>query len=117
MEVWNKAKDIAICIYQLTLQESWQRDYGLRDQIRRATISISSNIAEGLGRESDIEFIRFLVIARGSLFEVKSQLYIALGLKYIDKETFINLEGNLDEIGRMISGLIKYLKNPTKAND
>lgn len=81
----------------------------MQQQIRRATISISSNIAEGFERNTDKEFIQFLYIAKGSAGEVRSQLYIALDLKFISEIQFKELSNEIVEISKLISGLIKYL--------
>ncbi len=75
-------------IYKITSDGNFSKDYGLRDQIRRASVSIMANIAEGHGRWTNIEFASFLNIARGSVVEVQSHLYIALGLNYISQENF-----------------------------
>lgn len=82
----------------------------MQRQIRRATVSISSNIAEGFERNTDKEFIHFLFIAKGSAGEVRSQLYIALDLKYISNLQFQEMYDNVIEISKLISGLIKYLQ-------
>src|SRR5690606_33657098 len=86
------------------------KDIDLQRQIRRATVSISSNIAEGFERNTDKEFIHFLFIAKGSAGEVRSQLYIALDLKYISNLQFQEMYDNVIEISKLISGLIKYLQ-------
>jgi len=85
------------------------RDFGLRDQIRRASVSIMSNIAEGFERGSNKEFIQFLYIAKGSAGEVREQLYVALDQIYINQASFNSLNKNATEISRMLSGLINYL--------
>lgn len=87
------------------------RDYALRDQIRRARISISSNIAEGFERETAKEFIRFLYVAKASAGEFRSQLYLAIDLDYIKNDVFKNLKTKANDVSRLISGLIKYLKS------
>lgn len=99
-------------IYSTT--RSWPRDevYGLTNQIRRAVVSIPSNIAEGQGRRSTAEFIRFLKIATGSLFEVETQLMIAQRLRYLDDATLKPLLSLTDETGRIISGLLNSLQSP-----
>ena len=85
--------------------------YGLNSQITRATVSIMSNIAEGFDRFSSREFIRFLVIARGSISEVQNDLYIALDLKYINQNEFQSAYDDAKNLGKQINGFIKYLRN------
>lgn len=82
----------------------------MQRQLRRATVSISSNIAEGFERNTDKEFIHFLFIAKGSAGEVRSQLYIALDLKFISEAQFQEIIEEITEISKLISGLIKYLQ-------
>jgi four helix bundle protein len=84
LPVWKLAKDLAVKIYQTTKNQKFRRDYSLVDQIRRASISVSSNIAEGFERGSRKELIQFLYIAKGSLGEVRSQLQVSSGLGYIN---------------------------------
>ncbi|MEE1961713.1 four helix bundle protein [Allomuricauda taeanensis] len=85
---WQKARRLNTEIYRVTDNSSFGRDFALKDQIRRASISISSNIAEGYGRKTDKEFIYFLNVAKASCYEVKSQLYLALDIDYLDKKMF-----------------------------
>jgi four helix bundle protein len=109
MELWQKARAIAKAIYQLTEKEYFSRDYGLKDQVRRASVSIMANIAEGFERGSNKEFIQFLYIAKGSAGEVRAQLYIAFDLGYISKGEFDNLNTELLTLSKQLSGFIKYL--------
>lgn len=111
IESWRKSRELAKSIYRITLNQKFSRDFGLRDQIRRAAVSILSNIAEGFERDGDKEFIQFLSLAKGSCGEVRAQLYVALDQEYIDDEEFNALVHSAVEISRMISGLIKYLKH------
>jgi len=104
---WQKSQELAVLIYQ---KFGSIRDFGFKDQICRATVSISNNIAEGYGRGTDADFNRMLQIALGSCFEVKSMLFLAEKLNYIDKSTTINLIKHCDEIGKLIRGFSKYLK-------
>ena len=110
IEAWKKARRLVADIYSLTEDGSFTRDFGLRDQIRRASISIMLNIAEGFARRTDRQFSHFLSLAHGSVAEVQSALYVALDQEYVDKEAFDRLFQECDEISRMISGLIKYLR-------
>ncbi|MBD3725121.1 MAG: four helix bundle protein [Flavobacterium haoranii] len=107
---WQKARELNADIYLLTNRnENFSKDFGLREQIRRSSISISSNIAEGFERETTKEFIRFLYIAKASAGEFRSQLYLAFDLNYISKENFEELKIKVNDISKLISGLIKYL--------
>lgn len=109
---WQKARELNYDIYQITnSNKSFSNDYGLRDQIRSACISISSNIAEGFERETTKEFIRFLYIAKASAGEFRSQLYIAKDLKYINIKEFNILNLKVVDISKLLSGLIKYLNS------
>ena|SRR5947209_10603928 len=110
MEAWKTARELARLIYQVTSNGELARDFGLRDQIRRAVVSISSNIAEGFERGGDKEFLQFLAIARGSCGEVRSQLYIASDQRYISDEQFRALSDKAIEASQLISGLIRYLR-------
>jgi four helix bundle protein len=109
LESWKKARKLTNRVYEATAEGSFTRDFGSKNQIRRASISILSNIAEGFERGGDKEFLQFLAIAKGSCGEVRAQLYIAVDQGYLSQELFERLLNNADEIGRMISGLMKYL--------
>lgn len=104
--VWKKAKDIAVFIYQSTNTGGINKDYGLRDQIRKAAISIPSNIAEGDERETDKEAVRFFYIAKGSAAEVLTQAIIAFEIGYIKEEAFEEIKQRCTEISAMLSKLI-----------
>ena len=110
IQAWQKARQLTRLIYETTMEGRLAKDYGLRDQIQRASVSIMANIAEGFGRHSDKEFANFLNIAHGSAAEVQSHLYIALDLKYIDQNTFSELYKLLDEISRMTLALSHRLR-------
>jgi four helix bundle protein len=111
IQAWQKARVITRLIYEMTADGRFARDFGLRDQVRRASVSIMANIAEGFGRHSDKEFANFLNIAHGSASEAQSHLYIGLDLGYIDKECFTRLYGLLDEVSRMTLALAQHLRN------
>ena len=111
IEAWKKARKLVSDLYEVTNSGKFSRDYALRDQIRRAATSIMLNIAEGFARRTDKEFSQFLFVAHGSLAEVQSVLYIAVDQKYIDEPLFKELYERSAEISRMLSGLIKYLRN------
>ena len=111
LKVWQLAMDIAKEIYVLTNEFPSEEKFGLTSQIRRAAVSIASNIAEGAGRYSDKEFAHFLSIASGSSFEVRTQLLIAASLNYITKEKVDPLVKRLSELEKMIFGFRRTLKN------
>ena len=102
---WQKARQLTSAIYRITSLSDFARDFGLRDQIRRAAVSVMSNIAEGFDRASRSEFHQFLVIAKASCAEVRSQLYVALDVGHIDQETFDTVNSNTSELSRIIGGL------------
>lgn len=102
---WQKARQLAAEIYRISAQSDFSKDFGLRDQIRRAAVSTMSNIAEGFDRGSRSEFHQFLVIAKASCAEVRSQLYVAQDVGYIDQKTFEIVSGNTSELSRIIGGL------------
>jgi len=110
IEAWQRARELVRKIYDVTGQGRFAGDFALRDQIRRAAVSIMSNIAEGFGRGGTKEFIQFLSVAKGSVSEVESQLYVARDQEYLDQAEFDLLYGPADEVGRMIAGLMKYLR-------
>jgi len=105
LEVWKLSMNIAVEIYGL-LKEC--KDFGFKDQIQRACVSIPSNIAEGFDRKSNKEFCYFLYIARGSCAEVRTLLYLAKQLTFIEKEVVAKLIKNTDHISRMLYNIIKY---------
>lgn len=110
LDVWIAAKDASVMIYKITENESLKKDFGLKDQIRRASISIISNIAEGFERNGNKEFIQFLSIAKGSAGEVRAQLYIIKELEFINEEEFNLLNEKVTQVSKMLSGFINYLK-------
>ncbi len=114
IQAWQKARDVTLLIYKITAEGNFNKDYGLKDQIRRAAVSIMANIAEGHGRKTNSEFANFLNIARGSVAEVQSHLYVALGLNYINPHQFNETYQVLTEISRMTLSLAQYLRNPEK---
>jgi four helix bundle protein len=110
LKVWQKSREINLKIYQLSNKGVFAKDFGLRNQIRRASISILSNIAEGFERNGNKEFGQFLSIAKASAGEVRSQLYIAKDLEYVSDAEFTEVVNGLLEISKMINGLMSYLK-------
>jgi four helix bundle protein len=102
---WQKARVLTAEIYRITDEGKFARDYGLKDQIRRAAVSIMSNIAEGFERERSAEFHQFLSIAKASCAELRSQLYVALDAGYLNQEIFSKLMAKATEVGQIIGGL------------
>jgi len=109
IQAWQKGRELAAAIYSITSGGEFSRDFGLRDQVRRATVSIMSNIAEGFERAGDKEFRQFLALAKGSTGELRSQLYVALDAGFIQQDEFSRLYALGGEIARMLNGLMKYL--------
>ncbi len=103
---WQKAKTLALNVYRFTRVFPREEIYGLSSQMRRAAVSVPSNIAEGKGRHSHKEFVQFLYHARGSLLELETQISIARDLLYIDLQVFERLESETQELGRILNGLI-----------
>jgi four helix bundle protein len=114
LDVWKEACRFVVDIYNVSSRESSKFDYDLSRQIRRASISIPSNIAEGFEKNSEGEFIRYLLIAKGSAGEVRTQLYLAKSLNFLSSKDFDKLKSKIIQISSMISGLITYLKSTKK---
>jgi four helix bundle protein len=110
LDVWKKSIKLSKVIYGLTENFPEKEKYGITNQIRRCSVSIASNIAEGSGRYSDKEFLQFLSIARGSVAELYTQLFISAEVGYLSKNDFDNIEISINEIGKMINGLRNSLK-------
>jgi four helix bundle protein len=109
LRVWQDAMKLAFEVYHQTSIFPKHEIYGLAQQMRRAAVSIPSNIAEGKGHHSDREFIRFLLHARGSLLELETQILIAQELQYIGEESVQQLQGLTSRVGRALAGLINSL--------
>ena len=114
LKVWQNAREILKQIYNSTSNQKFSKDFGLRDQIQRASVSIMSNIAEGYERDSNKELIRFLQFSKGSAGEVRSLLYVANDLAYLTEKEFENHYNAAVLIISQISNFIKYLKQRTK---
>ena len=106
---WQKAFKLGLMIYRLTKQFPDEERWGLISQLRRASVSVPSNIAEGYGRQSRNEYVRFLRIARGSLYEIDTQLLFAVELQYVAQEMYDQTKSLLDECSRVLGGLIRSL--------
>ncbi|MBI4766263.1 MAG: four helix bundle protein [Deltaproteobacteria bacterium] len=105
--VWQRSKDLAVLIYQITSSGPISKDYSLRDQIRRSVVSIPSNIAEGDERDTDRDSIRFFFIAKGSLAELRTQIEIAFNIGYLSKADYQKLEQECEELAKMLGRLIQ----------
>ncbi len=114
LEVWQRARELTNDVYRLSATASFAKDFGLRDQIRRASVSVLSNVAEGFERNSDADFGRFLLIAKGSAGEVRAQLYVALDQGHVDERTFLAAKEKVESVSRLLSRLIAYLKHPPR---
>ena len=114
LEVWKKAIDLSVNIYEMTKLFPMEERYGLTSQIKRSAVSIASNIAEGSGRSTERDFIRFIAIARGSASELKTQIIIAYRIGFLNEIDYEKSVRWIDEITRMLSGLRKSLeaRNP-----
>jgi four helix bundle protein len=112
IEAWKEARKLVNAVYDVSEKGEFSRDFSLKNQIRSASVSIMSNISEGFDRGSDREFIKFLVIARASASEVKSQLYVALDRGYIKDSEFRVIYDKVTGVIGLINGFIRYLKKP-----
>jgi len=107
---WQKALELSDLIYNYSNKEHFSKDFGLRDQMRRASISVVSNIAEGFEREGNNQFVYFLLVAKASAGELRAQLYIAKNQKYISQEEFELINNKVLEVSKTISGFVSYLR-------
>jgi four helix bundle protein len=110
IEAWQEARKLTNALYELTSEGKFARDFGLRDQIRRAAVSVMSNIAEGFERGGDREFIQFLSLAKGSAGEIRSQLYVAFDQHHLSQTQFEDLANQALHLGRLLAGFMNYLK-------
>ena len=108
LQVWQVAKNLAVHVYRYTENSAISRDFGLKDQMRRAAVSIASNIAEGYERRSDKDFVRFLLIAKGSLSELRTQTDIAREVGYFSRDLYDHLENEGAKLAGMLTKLIQY---------
>jgi four helix bundle protein len=114
IEAWKKARELTKVIYAFTSQGKLATDFSLRDQLRRASVSIMANIAEGFEREGNKEFRQFLAMAKGSVGEVKALLYVALDSGLVSSEPFQRFMALADEISRLLAGFLRCLKTSDK---
>ena len=111
LEVWKISLGLAASVYQMTKRGELAKDYSLRDQIRRAAISIPSNIAEGLESGSDKQGVRYFYIAKGSIAELKTQILLASQIDFLDEEDYKGILNELERIGKMLYKLISYRRS------
>jgi len=116
IESWQAARALTSAIYDLSRDTSLGKDFGLRDQIQRASVSIMANIAEGFDSRSDAEFARFLNYAYRSATEVQSHLYVARDQQYINAANFSSLYDQVTTVKKLLNGFIRYLKNREKTS-
>ncbi|MCD0465530.1 four helix bundle protein [Flavobacterium sp. ENC] len=109
--IWQKSMNLVIEIYQLTNLFPKEEIYGLTSQIRRCSVSIPSNIAEGYGRDGNNDYLRFLNISMSSLFEMQTQLEISFNLKFLNENQFNKINGESRELERMLSAFIRKIKD------
>jgi four helix bundle protein len=114
LDVWKQAKDLASCIYHLTASFPKEEQFGIISQMRRCVVSVPSNIAEGCGRQHIKETIHFLSIARGSLYELETQIYISKDLNFINEVDFNKTLQSIEHVGKLINGFIRF-QNTKKA--
>ncbi len=114
LEVWKLSMELCANIYELTNNTLFAKDFGLKDQIRRSSISIPSNISEGFERDSKNQFIYFLTISKGSCGELRTQLKIARSLNYLSEEDFEKINEKCLSVSKQLSGFINYLKTKNK---
>ena len=110
LEVWKYSRGLVKLVYILTKSFPKEETYGLTNQIRRSVVSVPSNIAEGIGRQSNKETIHFLYIAKGSLQEVETQLYLSFDLEYINEEELKNILEKVISTKKLLNGFINYYK-------
>jgi four helix bundle protein len=110
IEVWQTSRELTKLIYSLTEESRFSRDFGLKDQIRRASVSIMSNISEGFESQTQAQFIRYLGIAKASAGEVRSQLYVSHDLEYISQEQFTKAFALAEKASRQAARFISYLE-------
>ena len=115
LEVWQRAKDLTNLIYKYSAEGSFSREFGLRDQMRRASVSIMSNIAEGFEGQTQAMFIKYLGYAKGSAGELRAQLYIARDQGYITEEDFTTMFSTTEICSRQLTRLIQYLESQLNA--
>jgi len=115
IEAWKVAREISQQVYSITYSGDFAKDFGLRDQVQRSTVSIMANIAEGFDSGSSREFVRFLGYALRSATELQSHLYVALDQDYLSKQEFDTLFASITKCKNLISGFARYLRSDSKS--
>jgi len=115
LEVWQRAKDLTNLIYRLSASGEFSRDFGLRDQMRRASVSVMSNIAEGFESQTQTMFIKYLAYAKSSAGEVRAQLYIAKDQVYVNEQDFQEAFSSAEICSKQLAKFIQYLENQPNA--
>lgn len=116
IEAWQVARELTSAVYDLSKTTPLGKDYGLRDQLQKASVSIMANIAEGFDSRSDAEFVRFLCYAYRSATEVQSHLYVAYDQAYLDEESFARLYDQTKTTKKLLNGFIRYLRGQENAD-
>jgi len=111
LNVWQKSYELCLRIYRITAKFPKEERYGLTSQIRRSVVSIPSNIAEGYGRKTTVDYIRMLYISYGSVCELETQILLAGDLDFIEKSELVTVKRDIAEVERMLKALIKSLEN------
>jgi four helix bundle protein len=114
LQVWQRAEDLAVKVYQVTEDGALHRNFGLRDQIRRSAVSVASNLAEGDERGTDKDATRFFFIAKGSVAELRTQLQIACEAGHLKKTLYESFDVEYERLGKMIGGLIGARLRPPR---
>lgn len=117
MEIWQKATEIAIEIYRISEEGKLKTDWGKKDQIRRAAMSISDNISEGFEYDNNKDFIKFLRYSKGSSGELRNKLYVLYKVEFIEEKFYTDMRSRLLELSRNIGGFIKYLRQFEKSKN
>lgn len=110
LEVWQESRKLTNQVYELTKSFPKEEQFGLNNQIRRAVVSVTSNIAEGCGRQTAKDTIKFLHISRGSLYELETQCYVAFDQQYMTKEQFQSIYNSIQVCKRLLNGFINYYR-------
>ena len=117
LDVWKRSRELANHLYHITRSFPKDEIFGLTNQMRRATVSVASNIAEGCGRQHSKDAIQFFYIARGSIFELEAQLYIASDQRYFEEDVLKESMGQVTNCKRVLNGFINYYKNRPSKNE